>query len=190
MAILPLGGTAINDITEDDTIEANMCNEFWGIRLREVLSEHTWNFAKVWVNLAEDASYEFIDGEYTYAYILPADYVRVSRMEDKDTQYEVRANYIVTNEGDETAFEYIALIEDVSKYPSWFVSALVGRLQVDLARPLSAKKSLSTDYYLEVYEKFILPKAKLRDAQEGKSSEDSMHRHTEENDSWLNARTY
>lgn len=185
MALMGIGANPISSLTEGGT-EADLCSLFWEPVLKEVLADHKWNFAKKWVSLAEIDSYSFVDEEYSYAYQLPADYIRMSRLEDKDSQYEIRGSVLFCNL-EEAICEYIYYEDDPTKLPPYFVTAFVIRLKAELSIPLSKKGSKTIDY-IKLYSGMALPRAKTLDAQDTFPSQDSIYRHTEENDTWLNVR--
>lgn len=185
VAILDVGGNTINAIDEGSR-EAELCDHYWEMFVDEVLSEHTWNFAKQWVALAEEAGYSMVDSEYGYAYELPSDYVRMSRMEDKKSLYEVRGTTLLTNVED-CLIEYIKRVDDVMAFPPGFRMALIARLRAALAIPLARKGTKAIDW-MNLYLSVDLPRAKTKDAMEGNQSEESLHQHTDENDTWLASR--
>lgn len=185
LALVDIGAKTINAL-DDGSVEADVCDEVYDLLLEMVLEAHTWDFAKKWVALAEDAGYTMIDEQYDYAYELPADYIRMSRMEDKDSLYEVRGSTLLTNVEDAN-IEYIQKITDPTKYPSHFVRAFSARMRLPLAMKVTNKGSKAIDF-ATLYYSADLPQAKSDDARQGNPSQETKIRHTNETDSWLSAR--
>jgi len=154
--------------------------------LLEVLEAHTWNFAKKWVSLAEDATYTMVDSAWDYAYSLPADYVRMSRMEDKSYNYEIRGNNLLFT-ADECNIEYIWKVTDTTTFPSHFVKALVARLRPALYAKLSGKNKGEFDW-MNVYIA-TLDNARMLDGLSDNPTMANKTRHTQATDTWLAART-
>jgi len=188
MALTDLGATTITTLeASDDSKEADACRVYYDLLILELLEEHPWDFAKTWVALAEDAGYTFVDDMYDYAYEKPADYVRHSRLEDKDVEFEVRGTNIVSNQED-LEIEYIKEMADPTVYPPHFVTALAARLRASLAMTLSRKGSKAVDW-MGIYMHQVLPRAKLLDSQVSRPSRATQYEHTESADTWLSARS-
>lgn len=185
VALTDVGGNAINAIDEGGK-EADLCYLYWDSLVDEVLSEHTWNFAKKWVNLAEDSGYVMVDGEYSTAFQLPNDYIRISRPENLALQYEIRETTLLCNE-DTLAIEYIFRVSNVEKFTPGFRMALIARLRASLAIPMARKGSKAVDW-MGIYLSRELPNAKKKDSNENSPSEEAVHRHIDATDSWLVSR--
>lgn len=188
MALQEVGGNAITTFdASDDSTEADLSRAFYEFCLDEVFEAHTWDFAKEWKALALDSNYSMVDEKYEFAYALPGDYVRMSRLENKAIQYEIRGAFILTNEED-LKIEYIKKIDDTTLYPVHFVRALIARLKASYNGPLS-KKGAKTIDFMSIYETVTLPNSKLRDSQGGNPSEEDKKRHVDSTDSWLTSRS-
>lgn len=188
LALSVLGANEVSDLDNENTKEANLVNTFWDQVVSEVLEDHTWDFAKKWVSLAEDASYSMVDEKYEYAYSLPGDYIRMSKAENDETddvEFVRREEHILCNYSP-FKVEYIRQITDVSKYPSHFIMAVAGKLRVYLSVPLKKKGAKEVDW-LSIYENKVLPDAQLRDSRQSKPSKDDAVKHTKDNDSWVTA---
>ena len=81
LAFNDLGGQSIVTFGENSK-EGRLSEVYWDDTLKSALEAHTWDFAKKWANLAEDANYTFVDSEWSYAYQIPSDFVRFSSQED------------------------------------------------------------------------------------------------------------
>lgn len=185
-AILPLGsGKPIQAITEN-TQAAILCKALWDTWVDEVLSEHDWSFARKWIALAEDAAYTFLDSRYDTAYNLPGDFIRFTRTETSRENFERRGAHLVSN-NDALEIEYIYRLKDYPKYPIYFVNALAARARVDLYGPL-AKKGSSTLEQFKIYKAFLAIAMKA-DAQQENQTDEEIHGHTNENETFLSSRT-
>lgn len=184
LAIRDLGGNSISQITEN-TKEAKLCNDYWNELVDELLEEYCWDFAKVWVALALDATYVFVDDRYLYAYALPSNYIKMSDTE-LGYNYEIRGQHIVTNEED-AEIEYIQRMTDVTKWPVHFRKAFVSLLRSRIAFGLARKGTDPKEWVLK-YEQLDLPAAKTKDAQTGRPSKEVSRSHTDSTDTWLSKR--
>ena len=186
MAFIEVGANPISTFNATDTTkEADAARALYDICLDEVFEAHTWDFAKLWKALALDAGYVFVDEEYEYAYELPGDFVKISRLENEATIYEIRDTHIVTNEED-LKIEYIRKIDDTTKYPVHFVMALIARLKASYN--FLGKKGAKTIDFMSIYVNSILPTAKTEDAKGGNPTEKDKKRHVDATDTWLNSR--
>jgi len=187
LALRGIGAKTIVALDSSDTSkESQVCQDIFAMLLDEVLDDHPWNFAKVWVALAEDAGYTFIDDIYEYAYQMPSGFIRMSKTEDRDLQYEIRGEYICSNEED-MEIEYIQRMDDPAKYPSHFVRALASRLRPELSASIKTKFDPAS--LLRIYYELDLPRAMASDARlDNPSAEDAL-RHTNGTDTWISART-
>lgn len=94
--------------------------------------------------------------EFSNAYQLPADCLRVLRDQYLDTIYRVEQRRIVT---DESTFKliYIARITDVNQYDALLIETIASRLAADCAYALTQSRTLAADM-------FTLYQAKLSEA--------------------------
>lgn len=175
IALRSLGAGRITSI--DQAVEqARILTDIYTDMLKEVLAAHPWNFAKKRDTLTELATApEF---GYDHAYQLPGDCLRVVQMADDDSVFVVESDQLFTDESS-AKIEYIAYIEDTSKYSPGFVAAFAARLAAEIALPITDSRTKAADM-LEVYkEKLTL--AKSADAQEGTAK---VH----EESSWIDDR--
>ncbi len=188
LALSVLGSAQVSDLDTETTKEANLVNTFWDQVVQEVLEDHTWDFAKEWSSLAEDAAYTMVDEKYEYAYTLPSGYIRMSKVENDDAghvEYVRRGEHLLCNESP-FKIEYIKEITDVSKYPPHFIMAVAGKLRIYLAIGLKKKGAKSVDW-LGIYLNEILPEARQRDARQSRPTNDDAVKHTKDNDTWVTA---
>ena len=162
-----LGASTISALTED-TKNARLCNQrFEPIRNR-VFRSHNWNCLIKRVELAQDSTGPVV--EYTYAYTLPSDCLRVMLINNGSTDsiksaldYKVEGRKIVT---DETTIYlvYIALITDPNEYDSYLREAISHQLAADLAYAITNNSTLANNYMARADER--LREARFIDATE------------------------
>lgn len=150
--------TVIQSLTEDSTA-ASTCNLVYDRARQAVLADHDWGFARSFKPLAQlDTD---IPSYWTYAYILPANSLRIIRLHDatwtrqEDTRrldYEVANvteggnNYRVIFTNVESAVcTFIKDLDDPTQYPHQFVEALAGKIASLIAFPLTGDQTLRRD---------------------------------------------
>lgn len=181
-----LGGT-VTGWTEEGTAnvwEAALTTEpsyvnFDGIEGEEQTSVAACNAERYWYWESDvlyvystsdpDDAYTSIDAvipefDFSYAFSLPDDCLRVIKMEDDDAEFVKEGDRLFTN-SDEAKIQYIAQITDETEYPPAFVSAFATRLAMEMAFPLSNSADLVTAMTKLFFEKLRF--AKAIDAQEG-----------------------
>ena len=187
LTLTELGANEVSSIG-DGSNEGNKLTAVWAFILDEVLKACLWDFAKKWTSVAE-AVYVFIDDTYDYAYQLPSDFVKMSKLEYHNDGYVIRGDYILINRAGPLKFEYIWREEDESNYPTHFIRALVSRLKASVATPLSRDTDRDNEYYLKIYEDIDLPKAMAKDGHDAPNMSDTdLGLHTEANDPFLSKR--
>lgn len=165
-ALIKVGADTIASLT-DNSKRARLCNKLYGTCRDEVLYAHPWNFAIKRVQLARlstSPTYEF-----TYAYQLPSDVLRVLGTKGSDLygptlNWQREGDTIVSDESS-MMVRYIAKITDVQKFNSMFKEVLALRIAGDLAYPLTQSNSL-TDRLKKEYREWIR-ESRSFDAQEG-----------------------
>jgi len=149
------------EVWGEDNASGRELTAVYDYLLRELLTEHPWNFATKRVALElldETPAYE-----YTYVYELPEDCLRVLETED-DTEYQVENNKLLSDEAT-LNIRYIAFETDPEKYTHNFVSVFALRLAIEMAYPLTGNPALKTA--LEKDYKVKFERAKSIDGQEG-----------------------
>lgn len=160
-ALIKVGANRIVSLS-DDSKEARLCNEQYSKVRDELLRSHPWNFAMKRAELGLlDEEVEF---EFTNAFQLPTDCLRVIKTEDSRIVYRIEGRKIIT---DETEFKilYIAQITDPTTFDPMFKETLATRLAVDLSYALSESASL-TERLMKSY-LTLLKDARSIDGQEG-----------------------
>ena len=97
-----LGASTISTITED-TKNARLCNQRYEPIRNRVMRSHNWNCLIKRVQLAQDSTAPVV--EYSYAYTLPTDCLRVLKIHNGSTDsiksaldYKIEGRKVVTDE--------------------------------------------------------------------------------------------
>jgi hypothetical protein len=166
-ALIKLGSRLIVSLG-DSTKSARLLNQQYNICKLAVLRSHIWNFAKdraVLAPLVDTPAFG-----YAQAYQLPADFVRVAKIngEIRGIQYEVEGDKILTNDN-QMELEYIKDVTNEANMDALFVEALAFYLAWEISIPLTGDKELKQQMW-EGY-KTVLRNAKSVDGQENPAPE-------------------
>ncbi len=136
LALGLLGQPGIVTLT-DNSKAARYCALFWNNTRQRVIREYLWNFAK--------ADYQPVLApvqptfQWTYAYQLPANTLRVWNMPEADTDpWEIKGGALYSNE-DSPQVVVIVDVTDPTLFDAMFVKVLAMELALDLAVPLGAE---------------------------------------------------
>ena len=160
-ALNMIGANNIISLTEDSK-PARLCNQRYEPTRDAVFRAHPWNCLIKRVELSADTDAPAF--EFSYAYTLPADCLRVLQEQYLDSVFRVEGRKIVTND---STFKllYIARITDPNEYDRLLEDTLAQRLAAELAYPLVASSTLAANM-LTIYE-MKLKEARFVDATEG-----------------------
>ncbi len=160
-ALGQIGQTFITNI-DDDTETSNLVKRFLDEARDAVLREHNWGFARKRVELAATTTPVY---DWNYAYVLPADNLRIIRLGvSDDIPYAIEGNTLVSN--DATAFVlYIRKVEDTNLWDAMFYQLVSTLLASKLAMPLASSYKMASDLY-SLYQSKLLD-AQAVDRQEG-----------------------
>ena len=166
-ALKLLGASTISSLTED-TKNARLCNQrFEPIRDR-VFRSHNWNCLIKRVQLAQDSTAPVV--EYSYAYTLPTDCLRVLKIHNGSTDsiksaldYKIEGRKVVN---DETTIYlvYIALVTDPNEFDSYLREAISHQLAADICYAITNNSTLANNYMTRADER--LREARFIDATE------------------------
>lgn len=193
LALLRLGQAQIQDLEEKST-EANYCNALYDDVRKEVLRDHSWNFATAIATPAVLSDENPPD--WAYVYNQPSKCLRVIELipaatsandvttlgwadsiassnyfagsvegADDTIPMEVRGDKILTNALD-IAVKYTYDITDPTLFDSLFVTAFSYRLAADLAMPITGDLTKQQAMF-QMYERLDY-KAAGKDATEGR----------------------
>ena len=162
-----LGASTISALT-DDSKNARLCNQRYEPVRNRVFRSHAWNCLHKRVQLAQNSTAPVV--EYSYAYALPSDCLRVLKVHNgstdsikSDIDYKLEGRNIVTNEG--TVFIiYIAIDTDPNNYDTYLQESISHQLAADLAYAVTNNATLADKYMVRADER--LREARFIDATE------------------------
>ena len=162
-----LGASTIAALT-DDTKNARLCNQRYEPVRNRVFRSHAWNCLHKRVQLAQNSTAPVV--EYSHAYALPSDCLRVLKVHNGTTDsiksaldYKLEGRNIVTDEG--TVFIiYIALDTDPNNYDTYLQESISHQLAADLAYAVTNNATLADKYMTRADER--LREARFIDATE------------------------
>lgn len=168
LALADLGHYKISAIGES-TKEGLLTDLFYGPTRDALLRSHPWNWAVKRVELSYDTN-DTPTFEYDYAFPLPSDFLKMIRTSieadgfndgDWRIEYGTNGSVLVCND-DTISIEYVARIEDVSRYDPLFVEVLAKMLAIKMCMRLTDNASLKQGLQAEL--KDIAPFARYADA--------------------------
>ena len=144
-----LGASTISALT-DDSKNARLCNQRYEPVRNRIFRSHAWNCLTKRVQLAQDSTAPVV--EYSYAYTLPSDCLRVLKIHTgatdsiaSDIEYQVEGRKIKTNEGT-VYLVYIALVSDPNEFDVYLQEALAAGLAADSAYAVTNNATLAKNY--------------------------------------------
>ena len=162
-----LGASTISALT-DDTKNARLCNQRYEPVRNRVFRSHAWNCLHKRVQLAQNSTAPVV--EYTYAYALPSDCLRVLKVHNGTTDsiqsaidYKLEGRNIVTDEGT-VYLIYVALDTDPNNYDSYLQESISHQLAADLCYAITNNATLANNYMARADER--LREARFIDATE------------------------
>ena len=162
-----LGASTISAFT-DDSKNARLINQRYEPVRNRVFRSHAWNCLHKRVELAQNSTAPVV--EYSNAYALPSDCLRVLKVHNGTTDsiksaidYKLESRNIVTDEG--TIFLiYIALDTDPNNYDTYLQESISHQLAADLAYAVTNNATLANNYMTRADER--LREARFIDATE------------------------
>ena len=162
-----LGASTISAFT-DDSKNARLINQRYENVRNRVFRSHAWNCLHKRVQLAQNSTAPVI--EYTYAYALPSDCLRVLKVHNGTTDsiqsaidYKLEGRNIVTDEGT-VYLIYVALDTDPNNYDSYLQESISHQLAADLCYAITNNATLANNYMARAVER--LREARFIDASE------------------------
>jgi hypothetical protein len=144
-----LGASTISALT-DDSKNARLCNQRYEPVRNRVFRSHAWNCLTKRVQLAQDTTAPVV--EYSYAYTLPSDCLRVLKIHTgvtdsiaSDIDYKVEGRKVKTNEGT-VYLVYVALVTDPNEYDVYLQEAISHQLAADIAYAVTNNATLANNY--------------------------------------------
>jgi hypothetical protein len=170
------------EFSESETVptEARSCLLYWDLAYEAAARDHDWKCLTKRANISASITTAPTFG-FSYAYSLPADCLRVLRMEDPDVEWTREGRTLLTDEII-VKIKYLRRTDDTDLFDPHFVEALVTLLAAHLASSLMTEQGVSIAEKLGLwYERVTLPRARFTDSTE--SSGQSL-----ESSTWLNSR--
>ena len=162
-----LGASTISAFT-DDSKNARLINQRYEPVRNRVFRSHAWNCLHKRVQLAQNSTAPVI--EYTYAYALPSDCLRVLKVHNGTTDsiasaldYKLEGRNIVTDEGT-IYLIYIALDTDPNNYDTYLQESISHQLAADICYAITNNATLANNYMTRADER--LREARFIDATE------------------------
>lgn len=167
-ALTKLGAARIISLGDDNKQSRAVLSCFDDLRDDELRS-HRWSFAMRRTSLAADS--EAPDFGFTYAYTLPADFLRLDMVNDEfpavvmdnyigveTNDYTIEGNKILANMAAPLKLRYIARIEDPNQMDVNFREALSCRIAAELAEDLTQsnqKRELAWNEYKQAVSRAV-----------------------------------
>lgn len=173
MALGHLGASRIASL-EDPSIstEAELCDTFFEVAVRQALAEKAWLFATGSKPLFLDNPQASGDPELPAAFALPGDVISVHRAfvegDSSPLRWERRGNEIVAEQADRIGILATIYVADPNKWTPTFCSAVSYLLASKLAGPIADNAALANRME-ERYER-ELKRAGVLDAMQGNNS--------------------
>ena len=162
-----LGASTISAFT-DDSKNARLVNQRYDNVRNRIFRSHAWNCLHKRVQLAQNSTAPVI--EYSNAYALPSDCLRVLKVHNGTTDsiasaidYKLEGKNIVTDEGT-VYLIYIALDTDPNNYDSYLQESIAHQLAADLCYAITNNATLANNYMARADER--LREARFIDATE------------------------
>ncbi len=169
MALLGVGAEPKIHVISEDSDNGRLCNQFYGPVRDAVLRSHIWNCAIERPSSSLTSLATGPDTDYAYYFQLPVNpyclrLLQVGKKDDQPTDWKVEGRKFLYNDSSAKVV-YIKRITDTNEFDPLLVDAIVNRLQIKFAMPLTNKRSLVKDL-IEEYELITAPIARTIDAQE------------------------
>ena len=141
-----IGASTISALTED-TKNARLCNQRYEPVRNRVFRSHNWNCLIKRVELAQNSTAPVM--EYSYAYALPSDCLRVLRIFngttnsiESDLEYKIEGKNVITNQTT-VYLVYTSLDTDPNNYDAYLREAISHQLGADLAYAITNNATLA-----------------------------------------------
>lgn len=167
-ALTKLGAARIISLGDDNKQSRAVLSCFDDLRDDELRS-HRWSFAMKRTSLAADSEAPAFG--FTYAYTLPADFLRLDMVNDEfpavvmdnyigveTNDYTIEGNKILANMAAPLKLRYIARIEDPNQMDANFREALSCRIAAELAEDLTQsnqKRELAWNEYKQAVSRAV-----------------------------------
>ena len=162
-ALNQLGATTILSLTEDSK-NARLCNSRYTQVRDAVFRSHPWNCLQKRVELAQSTTTP--PWGYKFKFDLPGDCLRLLRILDFDSNYQVEGRSILSN-NETMKILYISRVEDPNQYDELLRETLSAALGSDIAYAITSNNTTSQNMLVTYQEK--LKDARFVDSTEGQN---------------------
>lgn len=138
LAMIAIGQQPLVSLS-DNTKAARLVLAMYDSRRDAVLQEHPWKFATKRTTLSSPVSTAPAFG-WSYAYQLPADFIRFVKMLHLDRQFKIEGGQILSNDGT-LDIEYVYRVTQDGLFDAMFVEAFAARLAFELVMPMTGDSS-------------------------------------------------
>jgi hypothetical protein len=163
-ALNQLGATTILSLTEDSK-NARLCNSRFTQVRDAVFRSHPWNCLQKRVELASSTTTPAWG--YKFKFDLPGDCLRLLRILDFDSNYQVEGRSILSN-NETMKILYISRVEDPNQYDELLRETLSAALGSDIAYAITSNNTTSQNMLVTYQEK--LKDARFVDSTEGQNT--------------------
>lgn len=161
-ALIKVGADRIISLN-DDSPAGRVCKEQYPKVLKELLRSHPWHFAIKRAELVASLTPPVFD--YTYAFTLPNDYLRVLEVEDQQYIRWAKEGNVLVSDSETMRIKYISSNVLPGNFDATFDEALATLLASDIAYTLVQSIQLRDTLRAEAKEK--VAQARSFDSQEG-----------------------
>lgn len=174
MALLGVGAKPKIASLLEDSDNGRLAQQFYQSVVDSVLRSHIWNCAIERPASSLTPLATGPDTDYDYYYQLPVNpyclrLLQVGEKDDQPTDWKVEGRKFLYNSSTAKVV-YIKRIVDPNEFDPLLVDAIVNRLQIKFAMPLSNNRKIVEDLIKE-YELITAPIARTVDAQESSHQE-------------------
>lgn len=162
-ALIRLGAKNITDLDTDGTHTSSTMVQLYAPTRDALLRQHFWNFAVKRVSLAEEVTPPAFEWEAQYT--LPADFIRLKKLYNTDSDYAIEGSSILVNQPSELQLVYVSRITDVTAFDPLFTQVLILMLAVLAASRIAGEAYKTDGLFRELGQ--LLAEAKIVDAQDG-----------------------
>ncbi len=142
LALQKLGAKRIVSLTQDSN-NARECNACYAHVRDSELRKRSWGFARDFAQLAASGTTPLFG--YTYAYLKPADCLRILPPNDPALDWRQVGSYIYTNWGAPLDLEYIRRVTDVNQMDSLFQEAWACKMAWQMCEAITQSNQKKTD---------------------------------------------
>lgn len=140
------------------------CRQVYDVCRKALLEQHPWNFALKRANL--DLESEAPAFEYSYAFGLPTDCLRIYRVYNASSVYKEEGGLVLSDDSTMQLL-YVRNIEDPSRFPPLFIQLLAVDIALAIEYFITNGQSMAQGLMMKRAE--LLKTAKMIDAQKDSS---------------------